>query len=119
MNKEYNKWLGIENKRITNKLKLLSPDQVQTLFAGGLSFGTAGLRGIMDLGTSRLNDINICKLANAILCYLNKKKQDKVVIGYDTRNNSKSFAKIFAKVLANGGINVVLSKGFIPTPLLI
>lgn len=119
MNKTYTKWLTIHNKHITDRLKLLSENEIETLFGEPLSFGTAGLRGKMDIGSSRLNDVNICKLANAVLLFLKKKKQNKVVIGFDTRNNSKQFAKVFAKVLATGGVDVIISRNYIPTPVLI
>ena len=119
MNKDYNRWLKIEDRHINEKLKAMSNDQIDTAFNGALSFGTAGLRGIMELGTARMNEINVCKLANAVLAYYKKKKLSSIVIGYDTRHNSRTYAKIFAKVLANGGVDVQISSSYIPTPVLI
>ena len=119
MNKEYNRWLKIEDRHINEKLKSMSKEQIETAFNGSISFGTAGLRGIMELGTARINEVNVCKLANAVLQYFQKKKLSSIVIGYDTRHNSKTYAKIFAKILANGGVNVLISPSYIPTPVLI
>lgn len=119
VNKAFNKWLNIQDSKIVDKLKNLNNEEVDSLFSGSLEFGTAGLRGIMGLGTNRLNEVTICKLANAILAYFNQKKYKKIVIGFDTRNNSKLFSRVFAKVLANGGIAVQLFKNYVPTPVLI
>lgn len=119
MNNLYSKWLKIENKQIIEGLKSLSEEQISTNFNGTLYFGTAGLRGVMDIGTNRLNMVNVCKLANAVLKYYQKKKYKSIVIGYDTRHNSKTFATIFANVLASAGIIVNLHSAYVPTPLLI
>ena len=119
MNKQYSNWLKINSKEVIEKLKEMNEQEIQENFYGELSFGTAGLRGIMSLGTNRMNEVNICKLANAILLYFKKKKYTKIVIGYDTRHNSKEFSRIFAKVLANGGVSVSLFTTFVPTPVLI
>lgn len=119
MNNLYAKWLKIENKQIKDTLKSYTEEKIDSCFNGCLSFGTAGLRGVMELGTNRMNVVNICKLANAILTYFRKKKLNSIVIGFDTRNNSKTFSKVFAKVLADGGIKVNLFNNFVPTPVLI
>ncbi len=119
MNKLYNKWLNIEDKEIKEQLQKMTDEDINSNFCGKLEFGTAGLRGIMDLGTNRLNKVNICKLANAVLIYFQKKGYNRIVIGFDTRNNSKEFSKIFAKVLADGGVHVNLYNHFVPTPVLI
>ena len=119
MNNLYSKWLKIENKQIVEKLQGFSKEQIVSNFNGTLSFGTAGLRGIMDFGSNRLNVVNVCKLANGVLKYYQKKKYKSIVIGYDTRHNSKLFAQTFANVMANGGIKVNIHSCYVPTPLLI
>ena len=113
MNKLYNKWLKIESKQIQDKLKNLSCEERESAFSGTLSFGTAGLRGIMALGTNRMNEVNVCKLASCVLMYYQKNKLNRIVIGYDTRHNSKEYANIFARVMANGGVTVNLFKSII------
>lgn len=118
-NKAYNKWLKIQDKSINSELLSLSEQEIQNRFSSTLSFGTAGLRGKMELGTNRMNQVNICKLANAILEYYKKNNLKSIVIGFDTRNNSKLYSRIFAKVLASGGLKVNLYKNYVPTPVLI
>ena len=118
MNKLYNNWLKIEDKSINEKLLTMTEEEQVSAFGGSLSFGTAGLRGIMGLGTNRLNEVNVCKLANAIVEYYIKNKLNSIVIGFDTRHNSKAYSRVFAKVLASNGIKVNLFKNFVPTPVL-
>ncbi|MBQ7885225.1 MAG: phospho-sugar mutase [Clostridia bacterium] len=118
-NKYYQKWLKINDRDINNKLTQLSDEEIANRFSGVLSFGTAGLRGKMELGTNRMNEVNICKLAFAILKYYKANNLQSIVIGFDTRHNSKTYSRIFAKVLASGGIKVNLYKNYVPTPVLI
>ena len=118
-NKLYKNWLNIQDKEINAKLTQMSEEEVQKRFSGILSFGTAGLRGKMELGTNRINEVNVCKLAFAILKYFKSKNLKRIVIGFDTRHNSKEYSRIFARVLAHGGIKVNLYKNFVPTPVLI
>lgn len=118
-NNAYGKWLTIKNKQIYEELKSYPLEKLESAFGGELSFGTAGLRGIMELGTNRINVVNVCKLANAVLTYFKKKNMQKIVIGFDTRHNSKTFAKVFAGVMANGGVQVYMFNKFVPTPVLI
>lgn len=115
----YQKWLKIDNKQIHEKLLSMTDEEKKAAFDGSLSFGTAGLRGIMALGTNRLNVVNVCKLANAVLTYYQRKDFKNIVIGFDTRHNSKAFAKVFATVLANGGVQVKMFSSYVPTPVLI
>ena len=119
MNKAYNNWLKIEDKNINAQLLGLSEQEIENRFSSTLSFGTAGLRGKMELGTNRMNEVNICKLANAILEHYKNNNLKSIVIGFDTRHNSKTYSRIFAKVLANSGIRVNLYKNYVPTPVLI
>lgn len=114
----YNHWLKIENKTINYKLMNMKKEEVETAFGNSLSFGTAGLRGVMGLGTNYLNEINVCKLANAVLSYYQKNNLKSIVIGFDTRHNSKLYSRIFAKVLSFNGIKVNIFKNYVPTPVL-
>ena len=118
MNKIYSNWLKIEDKLILKTLNEMDSTTIDSVFCGTLDFGTAGLRGIMVIGSNRINVVNVCKLANAVLMYFKKKNLSKIVIGYDTRHNSKQYAKVFANVFANGGVNVNLFGEFVPTPVL-
>ena len=118
-NKAYTNWLKIQDKNINYQLMNMSEQEIENRFSSTLSFGTAGLRGKMELGTNRMNEVNICKLANAILDHYKKNNLKSIVIGFDTRHNSKTYSRIFARVLAHGGVKVNLYKNYVPTPVLI
>ena len=111
---DYNELKSIKNEEIINDL-----------FYKDLSFGTGGLRGIMSLGSSKLNKYNIYKATEGFSLYLKEKYKEKisnneeisVVIGYDSRYNSKEFAYLSSLVLASNKIRVYLFKELTPTPV--
>lgn len=110
------------NKEDYLKLKSIKDEsKINDLFYKDLSFGTGGLRGIMELGSSKLNIYNIYKATEGLALYLLDKFKDnneiKVVVGYDSRFNSKEFANITSLVLASNKIKVYLFKEISPTPL--
>lgn len=88
-------------------------------FFKDLSFGTGGMRGIMGVGTNRMNTYTIHKATQGLANYVNKhtKKQASAFIGYDVRHHSRQFAEETARVLAGNGIRVFLTKEICPTPL--
>lgn len=95
-----------------------SPD-LEDSFYRALEFGTGGMRGVMGVGTNRLNKYTLGQatqgLANYMLrCFPNE--QIKVAIAYDVRNNSKEFGKMVADVFTANGIKVLLFKNHRPTP---
>ena len=86
-----------------------------------MTFGTGGMRGIMGVGTNRLNRYTLGMATQGLAGYLKKvilNKPLKVAITYDVRNNSSKFAKMVADVLSANGIKVILTNGFRPTPML-
>ncbi|MFT4221629.1 phospho-sugar mutase [Dysgonomonas sp.] len=89
-------------------------------FYKDLEFGTGGLRGIMGVGTNRVNIYTIGGatqgLANYLLKEFAKLKQIKVVIGHDCRNNSRKYAEISAEILSANGIKAYLFEDLRPTP---
>ncbi|MFV0536945.1 MAG: phospho-sugar mutase [Dysgonomonas sp.] len=89
-------------------------------FYKDLEFGTGGLRGIMGVGTNRVNIYTIGAatqgLANYLLKEFAKLKQIKVVIGHDCRNNSRKYAEISAEILSANGIKAYLFEDLRPTP---
>ena len=90
-------------------------------FYKDLEFGTGGMRGLMGVGTNRLNKYTIGKNAQGICSYINKKfnkKNNKVVIAYDCRNNSKFFASIVSNVFSANNIKAYLFPSICPTPIL-
>lgn len=89
-------------------------------FYKDLEFGTGGLRGIMGVGTNRINKYTIGAATQGLSNYLLKQfshlEQIKVVIGYDCRNNSKYFGQVVADIFSANGIKVYLFENLRPTP---
>ena len=95
-----------------------SPD-LEDSFYRELEFGTGGMRGIMGVGTNRLNKYTLGQATQGLANYLNQQfpgENIKVAIAYDVRNNSAAFGKICADVLTANGIKVLLFKEHRPTP---
>jgi phosphoglucomutase len=90
-------------------------------FYKDLEFGTGGLRGIMGVGSNRMNKYTIGKATQGLSNYLKKQFPDqeiKVAVSYDSRNNSQAFGLLVAKVFAANGIKVYLFDELRPTPML-
>ena len=108
-----------ETKMKVLQLRASDPAGFEDAFYKDLEFGTGGLRGIMGVGTNRMNKYTVGMatqgLANYILSHCND-DDPKVVISYDSRNNSKEFAKITADVLSANGIHVYIFDNIRPTP---
>ena len=88
-------------------------------FYKNLEFGTGGMRGIMGVGTNRINKYTLGKNTQGLSNYLKKIYPDtplRVVIAYDCRHNSKTLAKIVADVFAANTIDVLLFSELRPTP---
>ncbi len=93
--------------------------EISDRFYRGLSFGTAGLRGILGAGTNRMNIYTVRRATKGLADYLNAKKEgSSVAIAYDTRKNSERFAKESAALLAANGIKVWIYAEPAPTPML-
>lgn len=121
--KEYERWLNepslsLEEKR---QLEAIKGDEeaINDAFYRDLSFGTAGLRGVLGMGTNRMNLYVVKKATQGLANYL-KKNFDKasVAIAYDSRHFSTEFAKIAAKVLSSNGIKAYIYDVLKPTPVL-
>lgn len=124
--KEYNYWLGnLKDININdyNYLKnIKDEDTLNDLFYKDLTFGTGGLRGVMEVGKNRFNIYTIYKATRGFINYLLDKYKDSkeeisIVIGYDSRINSKEFAFKCANVFASFNIKVYLFSELIPTPV--
>ena len=101
------------------RLQKENPDDLTEAFYKNLEFGTGGLRGIMGVGTNRMNKYTVGSATQGFANYLNKihaGKEIKVVVGYDCRNNSRFFAETVANVFAANGIKVFLFDDLRPTP---
>ncbi len=95
------------------------PATLADAFYRNLEFGTGGLRGIMGVGTNRINRYTIGMATQGYANYLRSSfpgQEVKVAVGHDSRNNSRTFAEITASVMAANGIRVFLFKKLRPTP---
>ena len=95
------------------------PMNWQMLFTGILEFGTGGLRGIMGVGTNRMNKYTVGMATQGYANYLKKSfpgEEVRVAIAHDSRNNSRFFAETTANVFAANGIKVFLFEALRPTP---
>jgi phosphoglucomutase len=121
MNKEYLKWLNSDfiSKEDKEILSNMCEEEINDSFNEELVFGTAGIRGLMGLGISKLNKYTIGKVTLGLSNYLNKKyKNPVVVIGYDTRNNSREFAFLTTAILNHEEIKTFISKDISSTPFI-
>jgi phosphoglucomutase len=104
------------------KKMLDNPDKTDLVesFYQNLEFGTGGLRGIMGVGTNRMNIYTVGAATQGLSNYLNKNfsnlNQISVVVGHDCRNNSRLFAEVSANIFAANGIKVYLFEDMRPTP---
>ncbi len=109
-----------ETKRLVMDLKNNDPAGLEDAFYRNLEFGTGGLRGVMGVGTDRMNKYTVGMATQGLANYMKKNCEGdlSVCVSYDSRNNSKEFAKITADVLSANGIHVYLSDTLRPIPLL-
>jgi len=104
-------------KNEINELKKSDPAELEDAFYKDLEFGTGGLRGIMGVGTNRMNKYTIGMATQGFANYLNKCFDEvKVAIAHDVRNHSREFAEITANIFAANGISVYLFESIRPTP---
>jgi phosphoglucomutase len=97
------------------------PDELEEAFYKDLEFGTGGLRGIMGVGSNRMNIYTVSMATQGLANYLNNTFINHnicVAIAYDSRNNSQLFAETAAKVFAGNKIKVHLFSALRPTPQL-
>ena len=96
-----------------------NPEELEDRFYKNLDFGTGGMRGMMGVGTNRINKYTLGRNTQGLSNYLKQiylNKNLKVVIAYDCRHNSKKFAKIVADVFSANGIEVFLFEDLRATP---
>ena len=106
-------------KQEIRKMQNEKPDELADAFYRNLEFGTGGLRGLMGIGTNRMNKYTVGMATQGFANYLNQSfgtGNVKVVIGHDSRNNSRTFAEIVANVMAANDIKVFLFEALRPTP---
>ncbi|MBM3416605.1 MAG: phospho-sugar mutase [Bacteroidetes bacterium] len=99
------------------RLQKENPAELADAFYCNLEFGTGGLRGLMGVGTNRMNKYTVGMATQGYANYLKQCFSDvKVAIAYDSRNNSRFFAETAANVFAANGIKVYLFEDMRPTP---
>jgi phosphoglucomutase len=100
------------------KLQQDNPDELADAFYRNLEFGTGGLRGIMGVGTNRMNKYTVGMATQGFANYLKQAftGEVKIAIAHDPRNNSRFFAEVAANVMAANGIKVYLFEALRPTP---
>lgn len=118
-----NAWIqapfDIETQENVKELLTSSPKELEDAFYKNLEFGTGGMRGIMGVGTNRINKYTLGKNTQGLSQYLKQVfpgEQIKVAIAYDCRHNSDTLAKVVADVFSANGIKVFLFEELRPTP---
>ena len=117
---EYEKWLASDKveESVKAELRTLDEKEIEDRFYRELEFGTAGLRGIMGAGINRMNNYVVRRVTQGLAFEILESGVEKqgVVIAFDSRNNSDSFALECAKVLCANGIKTYLFDSLRPTP---
>ena len=118
-----NEWLtptfDKETHQEIEKMMTSAPKDLEESFYKNLEFGTGGMRGIMGVGTNRINKYTLGKNTQGLSNYLQKSFPNeplKVAIAYDCRHNSDTLAKVVADVFSANGIHVYLFSDMRPTP---
>ena len=108
-----------ETKKQVKDLMENDPAGLEDAFYRNLEFGTGGLRGVMGVGTNRMNKYTVGMATQGLANYIRKhctSDDIKVCVSYDCRNHSKEFAKITADVFSANGLHVYLFENLRPTP---
>ncbi len=110
-----------ETKDEVKRLMDTDPAGLEDAFYRNLEFGTGGLRGVMGVGTNRMNKYVVAMATQGLANYILKNvpgDSHSVCVSFDSRNNSEAFAKITAEVLSANGIHVFIYDCLHPVPLL-
>ena len=119
---EYQRWLNSESLTSCEKEELKSienDEEAKALrFSAPMDFGTAGLRSVMNMGIGSMNRFTVVQTTRGIAALVKVEKAEArgVVIAHDSRNNSRDFAVVAARVLAAAGIKVYIFDDLRPTP---
>ena len=120
---EVEKWIAEDPDSVTKDLlqKLLDSDnesELRSCFSGFLEFGTAGLRGPLGPGPSRMNRAVVTKTAAGIATYMKRHGMNSVVIGRDARYGSEDFTRDTAEIMMGAGFTTYVLPRPLPTPVL-
>ncbi len=129
LQEKINEWLEFDKNLATRDeiQRLVTEnkyDDLRSRLMKRMEFGTAGLRSKMGAGYSMMNNLTIIQTGQGFLEYLKKFFGQKlnnsgIVIGYDARHNSKTFAYLTANIFLNAGIRVYLFRQIVPTPFVV
>lgn len=107
-------------KQAIREMMQNNPEELNESFYRNLEFGTGGLRGIMGVGTNRMNRYTVAMATQGLANYVKKsfagEKELRAAISHDSRNHSREFAEITANVLAANGFKVYITEALRPTP---
>jgi len=116
---QFKLWLeNVTDLELMDELQNLTEEQKKEVFYNNLEFGTGGLRGVLGVGTNRMNIYTVMKATQGYANYLKTKENASVAIAYDSRIKSDLFSKKAAEVFAGNGIKVYIYKELMPTPML-
>ncbi len=118
-----NEWLSptfdVATQEAIKTMMITSPKELEESFYKNLEFGTGGMRGVMGVGSNRINKYTLGKNTQGLSNYMHSVfpgKSLKVAIAYDCRHNSNTLAKVVADVFSANGIQVYLFSDMRPTP---
>lgn len=122
--KEYHRWVdwATEDSDIKEELNNIAGDyeKIEDAFYRNLEFGTGGLRGVIGVGTNRMNIYTVAKASQGLASYVKKQGYESasIAVSYDSRIKSELFARIASEVFVGNGIQVYLYDRLMPTPCL-
>ncbi|HEY4786058.1 MAG TPA: phospho-sugar mutase, partial [Bacteroidales bacterium] len=109
-----------DTRALVKKLMETNENELVECFYRDLEFGTGGLRGIMGVGTNRMNIYTVGMATQGLSNYVKKEFKNlpeiRVAIAHDSRNNSRLFAEVAAGIFAGNGFKVYLFEALRPTP---
>lgn len=118
--REYERWVENVTPQQKQELLSLSEQEKKERFYTDLEFGTAGMRGILRLGSNGMNEYTVGRATLGLAGYVCacKKQREGVAISYDSRHRSREFACLAAQILAYHGVHSYLCSELRPVPLL-
>ncbi|MBR3354256.1 MAG: phospho-sugar mutase [Oscillospiraceae bacterium] len=118
---EYQRWIeNVDDKELLKDLLSIKENksEIEDRFFQPLSFGTAGMRGVLAMGTNRMNRYTVGRATQGLADYLNDiKNEASVAIAYDSRHQSAEFAQETAQILAANGVKAFLFDRLMPVPM--
>ena len=119
---KYERWCRrVFDGPVSADLSIMKEEQIEEAFSSDLKFGTAGLRGIMQAGTNRMNIYTVARASQGLADYINQKyspEERAIAVSRDSRNRSDLFGQTAAEVFSANGIHVFYYEQIMPVPLL-